>query len=364
MSVKSKSKRDAYGKLEKISKHSGFYKNPVTGIIYWRGRINGEAFKKSCGTTKITEAKNYIDEFKSAAINNPNEKRTSSITNPTVESLWQKCLDERDHRDQSTLVGYESSWNKMRGFWSDKNLSSITKQNITKFEKWFLATYPDQVFFNTRKHFIMLLNFLHRNGYLRKKLLVSDLDKVIDARTKKKKHFRVYTKAEQNRLLKNASSDLAYTGLVLYFDTGVRKMELLSREIQDFNTRKGTLNVWSSKNKKWRELPLTKRSIQALKDWLELKKPSKYIFQKARSEEPLSSQLFDKAWVETKKLAKITGKARIHDIRHTFATKTARDEWPVPHATKMLDMTADVYLRTYVHINPSDLAKFVERSFE
>ena len=77
----------------------------------------------------------------------------------------------------------------------------------------------------------------------------------------------------------------------------------------------------------------------------------------------MPSQVFDKAWVSIKRSARIKGKARVHDIRHTFATKTARDKWPIPHATKILDMSADVYMATYVHITTDDIREYLDSSF-
>lgn len=62
--------------------------------------------------------------------------------------------------------------------------------------------------------------------------------------------------------------------------------------------------------------------------------------------------------------AKLRGRARIHDIRHTFATQTARDNWPTAVACTVLDMSAKEYMKTYVHINDKDMAGWLTGSFE
>lgn len=92
---------------------------------------------------------------------------------------------------------------------------------------------------------------------------------------------------------------------------------------------------------------------------------SGYIFpQLSDTSKHIMGQYFDKDWIRTKREAKLRGRARIHDIRHTFATQTARDNWPTAVACTVLDMSAKEYMKTYVHINDKDMAGWLAGSFE
>ena len=356
-------------KLEKIAKHTGFYRDTSSSIIYWRGIINKKQYKKSTYTEKIGDAKRYIDTFK-AEVKAGNikqiKRKKQGIRNPALIDLWNELIKERkESKAESTLKGYRSSWKKMSGFWGEKNVSDVKPSTIIEFENWFMREYPGDVFFNTRKHLGMFISYLVREKHIDHKLSIRDLDKeVINAKYKKKKPFRVYTEKEQSALIQAAPSEMSRTALIIYFDTGMRKMELLSRKWEDVSFKDKIIKIWSDKNKHWRQVPMTKRVYRALENWGQESLKSDYVF--PRKSDPsfhMSSQIFDKEWVEAKQIAMLKGRGRIHDIRHTFATKTAKDNWPIPVACTLLDMSPKIYMSVYCHIDEKEIGKWVNQSF-
>lgn len=354
--------------LRKLAKHPGFWVNPENNMIYWRKTIKGKRFKKSTGTTKIKEAKKIIEDFELSLSTNSvkrakREKR--GVKDPFIEAIWNDLIEERIAKSaESTLKGYDVSWNiKLKPFWGNKQLSDMNEKTVRAFENWFLKNHKGKVFFNTAKHLRMLINYMVRENYLEKKIEVTDLDtEVINRNSKKEKGYRVYTSEEQRRILNASGDDWVNVALVGFFDTGVRKMELLSRKWDEVDFQKNFIKIWSQKNKEWRKVPLTKRFSKALKDHKKRSDVSPFIFPSAR--DPLThvaSQVFDKSWVRTKKLAGISGRARVHDIRHTFATRTAETAMSVPIACTLLDMSIKVYCDTYVHISDDQLQKAIAR---
>jgi len=358
-----------YGKLVRIAKHPNFWKDSQSEIIYWRGTIQGEAYKKSTGTTKIMEAKRFIEDFKIAVTssNVEGEKRKKrGVRNPCLADLWADMIKENEvTKSAGTMRGYNTSWKKMSPYWGDKHVKDISETSVARFQNWYIETYPGDGFFNTRKHLGMLFSYLLREKLIQSKPKITDLDKeVINAKYKKKKPFRVFTEKEQSLLIKSSCNELARVALTVLFDTGMRKMELMSREWTDVDFKNKVFNIWSQKNKAWRPVPMTKRVHRVLKDWHESSSKGRFVFpMKTDVERHISGQLFDKVWVETKQIAMLKGRARVHDIRHTFATRTAQDGWPIPIACKVLDMSAGQYMKTYTHINEKDISTWLDRSF-
>jgi integrase len=351
-------------------KHAYYWLDPKSGLIYWRKTIKGRRIKKSTGTTKITEAKRIIEEFELSLTSSDftkDRREKLGIKTPRLETIWSDLMDERAPKSADTTIqGYGVSWRvKMSPFWGEKHVSDMTEKNVKSFEAWFMKEFPTMVFFNTGKHLRMLINYMVREGYLQKKLEVSNLDKeVINAKYKKKKPYRIYTEMEQENLLEAATNLETRVCLVAYFDTGMRKMELLSRAWDNVDFKKNVFNTWSQKNKQWREVPMSPRLKSALREHQKVSLDSKYIFPAKRNlETHVASQVFDKQWVATKRLAGIRGRARVHDIRHTFATKTSEDGWPIKVACEVLDMSVDVYMRIYVHTNEKDKFTWMNRSF-
>lgn len=356
--------------LVKIPKHDNFWLDPKSELIYWRKTIKGRRIKKATGTKKISEAKKMIEDFELSLTSDSFKKAKREkigIKNPRIESIWNDLIDERAaQKAEATRRGYGVSWNvKLKPFWGEKHISDVNERTIRAYENWYLKEFPGMVFFNARKHLKMLLTYMKREGYLSEALSVTDLDTdVINRLYKRKKPFRIYSDKEQKDLMENAVNLETQLALTAYFDTGMRKMELLSRKWEDVDFKKKLINVWSQKNKKWREVPITPRFEKLLHEHKREVELSVFIFPAKR--DPLthtSPQVFDNSWLATKRLIGLRGRARIHDIRHTFATRTAQDGWPIPVACKVLDMSAVEYMRTYVHINEKDIRGWMTRSF-
>lgn len=355
-----------WSRLKKIAGHKGFYVSEKSQVIYWRGRMRGRSLKISTGETQISKAKKFVEEYQLSLTEKNIEKakrEKRGIKNPSIASIWEEILKERlPQRTDTTAVRYDTAWRMdLEPFLKDKFVSDVSESFVKEFENWFLETRPKKVFATAHKYMSMLLNYLHREGYVQKKLKVTNLDKI--NKNKRKKPFRVYSKEEQEALLKNAVNDRTALALLCYLDTGARKMEILSRKWSEFNVDKRILTIWSQKNKEWRDVPLTDRLFQALKQAYKKNIGEEYIFPNRSGAGFIPSQLFDKDWAKTKKLAGVKGRARVHDIRHTFATKTSNDKWPIAVACDMLDMSADVYMDTYVHVTIEDKKEYVLRSF-
>lgn len=359
-----------YQSLVKIEKHPGFFKNPTSQKIYWRGTIKGRAFKRATYTTKITEAKKTIDEFilSLSADNLDRAKRErAGIRNHRIEAVWNELVAARiSTKAEATRVVYEKEWRlKLKPFWGELNLSDVTKTKIAEFENWFLATFPGKSFFNTGKCLNMLLNYLHAEGYTSKRYKVRDLEAYIAAKAKKKKPGRVYSDEEVGRLLEHMTGVRGKLALLLLTDTGARKMEVLSARLEHLDLKAKTIELWSDKNKKWRKVPLTLRVVDLAREVLAQGTGSAYLFPMATDPmRHMSGQLFDKDWITAKRGAKIEGRARVHDLRHTFATKTARDGWPIPIACLVLDMSVKVYIKTYVHLDENDIKNWMQKTFD
>lgn len=360
---------------------AGYFVNPISGIIYYRARIKGRAQKFSTGKKTIKEARSYVENrLLEILSDNPNKARREKkgILNISVQQAWDDLMAERvPQKEPATITKNLVSWNSMREFWQSKTVNQINPKTIKAFENWYLENHPTRVFFNTHKDLTMLLNFCFREGYISKPPKISDLDIIIKARTQHKKVGRVYTEKEIIGLLEATSAVArdpetclkARIGILMGARAGLRKKEALAIEWSNVDLKNHKMKVWSFKNKKWREVPLADELILAIADLKATQKKGKYLFPMASDPTRfLSSQLFDKLWYKAQELSNLKDwdvplAARFHDLRHTFATKTAVDNWPVVVSCQMLDMSIDEYEKTYTHTTSKDASIYVSRSF-
>jgi integrase len=364
-----KSKAHA-GNLVRVDpeKYPGYFRDPHTNIIYYRKRIGGRNFKISTRTQKISEAKRFVDEFMIGLKREDLLKKyEQEVIDPLIRDLWFACIAERFATSgEATKVRWGTVWRiDLSPFWGSKHASELTEQNVRKYEEWFLKNRPGKIFFSANKYLRMLINYAHRMGHIRKKVLVQNLDKKIDTLARRKTAFRVYKEEEQKALIENAVNERTRCALILFFDTGARKMEVLKIKKDQIDFNLSVLNLWSDKNRKWRKIPMTSRVKEALKTLCQLSFDSEYLFPMATDKcRHLAGQIFDRDWVKTKRKAKLLGRARLHDCRHTFATKCAHDAWPIKEACDVLDMTPRVFLQTYCHSDFSKITSLLIRSFD
>lgn len=368
-------KRSSYGDLVKIDRHPFYFENPISKKISYRKSINGVPVKISTGVTSISEAKKIVDEklIEMFAINPAQAKREKKgIKTPLLKDVWQELMNEKSpQRHEHTVQGYWKEWNHGFGeFLGKKTVAQVNDQLIRAFENWYLENKGERTFFNTHKYLTMLLRYCEMKGYIKApRPVVNDLDIVIRTKTKKEDVGRVYTDAEVNAILKNA---IPYCRVAVLMGRylGMRKMEVLTREWRNITFEDHVMKVWSMKNKKWREVPLPVWLSDELKKWKSICGSDKWLFPAPETPDAhLSSQVFDKAWKRAQKFAGITGwdvenAARFHDLRHTFATQTAIEGWPVMMACEMLDMSVKEYQRTYAHVNATDIQKTINKSMK
>ncbi len=361
-----------YSDLVRIPGHQYMYKNPKSGKIHYKGTHG----KFSCKTDKIGAAIRYRDEkiaekFGPAAKGKIERKKTGVI-NPLVADLWKELLKVKSSDiTKSTMLTYNKNWTHGMTFWHDMHAKDITSDNIVRYKLWYLENHPTRHALKTVIHFRALVRHAHAQGCCRLPDMsaLDTLNDTVNKTAKREKVGRVYTDAEISAIIKacgqvktNALAVRARRGILLGAFAGLRKNEALSLKWENIDFKKGILRIWSQKNHKWREVPMLKVIGEALS--LGGKEPGAYVFpmptNKAR---PISSQIFDKVWVEVKGLAEISGRARFHDLRHTFATKTAEDGWPPISACDVLDMSLITYQKIYAKPSMKNKAEWMSRTF-
>jgi integrase len=359
--------------LKRLDGHPYFYQNPVNQLIsYIKGSTRIHTGETSIKTARKIAEEELIKRF--SANPNAEKRKRKGISNPLISDMWVDLMKDRaPGSEESTTKGYQSSWKVgIEPFWGDRSVMEINAHNITQWENWYLKYHSTRTFFNTRKHFVMLMNYLKKQGIIQQSYDVKRLDDLIVKKTKRKKVGRVFTYEELKLLEWNAVDKRTYLGIVIYRHMGLRKNELLKSKRSHWNVKKAEAEIWSYKNKKWRTLPIPAAVLPSIESWLEdtAHLESQYLF--PADTNPLrhiSSQVFDTSWTKTKELAGISdwnvkNAARIHDLRHTFATWTYQKNWHPLVACKWLDMSLKEYERTYCHVSTEDLAELMRKSME
>ena len=227
-------------------------------------------------------------------------------------------------------------------------------------------------------HLNALLNYAIKVGHILKEPETSDLESMIEVtngNAKRDKAGRVMT-FEERQALKNAAAnyrtltrqwgtsqeikdrtaDRLNAIILIADDSGARKDEICTLESARMFPEQGYIEVWSAKNKKWRHVPVSPPTSDAIKKQLEWSGDSKWLF--PMPSDPLKSiygQMVDTEWVRLKGIAGITGRLRFHDWRHTTATRMSEGGIPIQVACEILDMSILIFQKVYG--KPSNTSK-------
>lgn len=265
---------------------------------------------------------------------------------------WGEMITQKSPQwKKATIQTYNKTWNVVLSkYWKDLFPQAVSNSDVLAFKNWYLTAFPSRESSKVKIHLKVLFDHLKAIGVMPDPpdlKPLSDLVKITHRNSRRERVGRALSRSEVDRLRDAAMFypvDWAGAVVLICLNTGMRKSEILDRDRLQVNMSSNLLKVWSQKNSKWREIPL-KHVINDLIG----SKCSNYL---TKSEVPailqdFTSSAFQKHWVKIKKSAGISGRLRFHDLRHTFASRTAELNWPPVSACDILDMSLSVYQRIY-----------------
>jgi integrase len=365
-------------KLKAIPGHKNYYRkftNGIPGVIVYK---DASIPKFSTRETNITKAKRAVDIrrqqlFEGKTLSTA-KRDVMKVTNPLISELWAEMLEEKKQEvTPGTLGTWDRSYRMAFGeFYKQKHIQDINIRSITLFKSWYLQHRGTKHSKKMLVHFKYFLKWCVKHKVMREMPdleALANLHEVVEKRAARVPVGRVYDeKTEIIPMLQQAQkiSNTAYLGILLAVRCGMRKMEIMQLQWYNIDLKKMKIKVWSSKNGKWREVPIVPDIQAAL--WTQktnqLDKTPWVFPMKSLPSAHQSGQLFDKYWVDVKAAAEIKGRARFHDLRHTFATRTAEDGWPPVIAYKVLDMSPDIYNKVYCKPSSQSIADVFEKTYE
>ncbi len=374
-----------FSDIESIDGHRNYYRSLRSGIIYYKDSVLG---KFSTGETTIGRAKKFVElrKLTGSGLTAKSAKRiVEGITSPPLSELFSDMIDDiGTDIGESTKGNYKKDWKHSIGpFWNNKTAFDISdEKNHKKFKAWYLENRPKLYARKAIVHFKKFCRWLLKNKHIQllpDLSLLDEIHKTVEKNAKRIVVGRVYSEDEISAMLASAKTiskneyfcSRAHLGVLLGVRCGLRKeSEALRLKWENIDFKNRIMKVWSMKNHKWRDVPLTQEVLKAFTvQGVFTATNSIWVFpMPSDSTKPISGQIFDKVWHRVKKKANIVGyddpgKARFHDLRHTFASKTADDGWPPKVACEILDMSLKEYDETYAHASTIKKIEMMEKSF-
>ncbi len=164
------------------------------------------------------------------------------------------------------------------------------------------------------------LRFLYKKVLKRRDLTYDDL---IFPKTPRK--LPVVLSQEEVRRLIEAAPNLMYrTMLMVLYSTGIRRTEASRLKVSDIDGERRVLHIRQGKGSRDRDVPLTPKLLEALREYWRWKKSTHYLFPSTPGRRGVEGPISDKVvWYACKIAGLKAGiQKRIgpHTLRHSFAT--------------------------------------------
>ena len=256
------------------------------------------------------------------------------------------------------------------------------KTDLSQFFNWLAendvtVTIPGQV---TRGHvneYLAFLSSLGRSGVTRARklaalksffaylkdehIIASSPTETIHMPNKERKRKVVLRTDEYSRMLSEAGGNPRdFAILQLFLQTGIRVSALIAITLEDLDLQNRVLKVHGKGNKE-RDIPLEKKSVQALKSWLSLRPESqdRHLFLNY-SGEGLSIRGVRKIVDKYLRKAGITKQISCHGLRRTFGSAKAGKGMNAFQLQKLMGHERITTTIAYVEIGQEELRRAQE----
>ena len=332
----------------------GLYKRKGSPFYWMTFRINGRKIAESTKTqnrklaeriyskkvTEIAEGKYFANEAR---------KRT-------FEGLRDRYMTEHSkiYKSDSSYQRDISTFKNLSNFFAGKTLFEITPASITEYktqrQKKGVKTATISKELETLRNALSIAcrawEWLTENPFQKVKIEKAN-----------NKVERFLTADEEKRLLDNSTARLREV-ISFALNTGARRGEIISLKWSDVDLFKRTVTFLKTKNKEIRTVPLNLTVLDLLKRKSKVKSISGYVFPSQAGTKRIGKNLY-REFQLARKRAELQD-VRIHDLRHTFATRLAQAGVDLYTISKLLGHKTLVMTTRYSHHNTESIRHGVD----
>jgi integrase/recombinase XerD len=169
----------------------------------------------------------------------------------------------------------------------------------------------------------------------------------------------ILSQEEVTRLIDSASNLSHRAILMTLYSTGMRRSELVSLKVSDVDSRRMVIHVRQGKGSKDRDVPLSQKLLETLREYWRWVKPKTYLFPgqpgKRGSDVPLTAKAVWHACHGAVRRAGIQKKISPHSLRHSYATHLLESGADL-HTIQLLLGHADMrHMTVYLHLSERHL---------
>ncbi len=192
---------------------------------------------------------------------------------------------------------------------------------------------------------------LFYNEILRKNY---DFNYLFPDRTEKK--LPVVLSKMEVKLILDSINNLKHKAIIsLIYGTGLRVSEAVEMQIGDIDSKRMVIRIRQAKGKKDREVMLPANLLLLLREYYKVYKPKKYLFEGQKGDK-YSARSIQAILKQALRKAKVTKKASVHTLRHSFATHLLESGTDIRIIQQLLGHSSIKTTQIYTQVSSTKLA--------
>jgi len=166
----------------------------------------------------------------------------------------------------------------------------------------------------------------------------------------------ILSQEEVTRLI-DATSNLSHRAMLMaLYSTGLRRSELVRLQVSDIDSQRMVIHVHLGKGSKDRDVPLSPKLLETLREYWRSTKPRKYLFPGDRGPDvPLTTKAVWHACRGAARRAGIQKRVAPHTLRHSYATHLLEAGADLRTIQLLLGHTDIKHTTVYLHLSQRHL---------
>jgi integrase/recombinase XerD len=169
----------------------------------------------------------------------------------------------------------------------------------------------------------------------------------------------ILSQEEVQRMINAATSLLHRTLLMTLYSTGMRRAELTRLKVGDIDSDRMVIHIKQGKGGKDRDVPLSPKLLETLREYWRWKKPREYLFpgeaKQGSKGEHLTSKAIYHACKGAARRAGIQKRVGPHTLRHSFATHLLESGADLRTIQLLLGHAEIKHTTVYLHLSQRHL---------
>jgi integrase/recombinase XerD len=260
---------------------------------------------------------------------------------------FKRWMSSKRYSD-NTIKTYAEALSTFLKYFNEKPIESINHEDIIAFNNDYILQHQLSVSYQNQVVNALKLFYKQVEG--------TTINVDLIHRPKKPKLLPNVLSKEEIKLILDAHSNIKHKAMLsLIYSCGLRRSELLNLKLGDIDSKRNLVLIRQGKGRKDRIVPLSEKILPMLREYYEIYKPKKWLFENIKGDEPYDERSLSNVLKQALVKAKISKPVSLHWLRHSYATHLLEAGTDLRYIQELLGHKSSKTTEIYTHVSTKSI---------